>query len=129
MHTSVTSDEVKYTPHVSCARHIDAYGHLAQKVQLKFNIFKVFVYELKRKYVYRFVRNCCSVLVFGVRNNSGRGGGVRAFATTSCCAAEGSATKVVGGGQENLLLRATYFVRLLLAVSYTHLTLPTIYSV
>ena len=74
MHTSVTSDEVKYTPYVSCARHIDAYGHLAQKVQLKSNIFKVFVYELKRKYVYRFVRNCCSVLVFGVRNNSIVGG-------------------------------------------------------
>ena len=30
MHTSVTSDEVKYTPYVSCARHFDAYGHLAQ---------------------------------------------------------------------------------------------------
>ena len=72
-HASVTSDEVKYTPYVSCTRHIDAYVHLAQNVQLTSNILKVFAYELRRKYVYRFVRNCCSVLVFGVRNNS-RGG-------------------------------------------------------
>ena len=64
---------------------------------------KVFVYELRRKYVYRFVRNCCSVLVFGVRNNSE--GGVRAFATTSCCAAEGSATKVRGESRKPIVAR------------------------
>ena len=56
-HAYVTSDEVKYTPYVSCTRHIDAYVHLAQNVQLTSNILKVFAYELRRKYVYRYVRN------------------------------------------------------------------------
>ena len=56
---SVTSDEVKYTPYVSCTRHIVAYVHLAQNVQLTSNILKVFAYELRRKHVYRYVRNCC----------------------------------------------------------------------
>ena len=59
--------------------------------------------------MYRYVRNCCSV--FGVRKNSvgWESGPLQQLVVALPKAAQ----QKWGGGQENLLLRATYFVRLL----------------
>ena len=78
-HASVTSDEVKCTPYVLCTYHIDEHVRITQNAQRASNALNVLDYELRRKYVHSYVSNCCSVLVFGVRNNSV--GGSQGFAS------------------------------------------------
>ena len=83
-HASVTSDEVKCTRYVVCTYHIDEHVRTTQSAQRASNSLNVLDYELRRKYVHSYVSNCCSVLVFGVRNNrEWWEGGVT---KTYCCA-------------------------------------------
>ena len=82
--------------------HIDEHVRITQNEQRASNALNVLDFQLRRKYVHSYVSNCCSVLVFWVRNNSV--GGSQGFCINSG-----------GGGHENLLFRTT-FVRLLLVV-------------
>ena len=100
-HASVTSDEVKCTPYILCTYHIDEHVRITQNAQRASNALNVLDYELRRKYVHSYVSNCCSVLVFGVRNNSG-GRGSQGFASTSCINSVGGVTKTYCCAQQHL---------------------------